>query len=128
MKLKIILFVLVLFSSNLVFSQHANNTVSNKTLTGKLEKRKWSKTTESYCAQGSDYYVIVLQKDSTSHVLVFNEKIKLETTVDVLLNQTISVYGYFETKIIKQSNDPMVQQPLGGDFYCSVFMVKNIMK
>lgn len=55
------------------------------TLTGKLVKKPWSKTLESYCAQGSDYFVLVRPKKK-----------------DVLLSLSESDAPMFETWLRKK--------------------------
>lgn len=53
----------------LIFASSAHS--QSITLKGKIEKRPWTKSIESYCAGGSDYYVLVNRRQS--YVLEYNE-------------------------------------------------------
>ena len=43
-----------------------------QTLTGKIVKKPWTKSSQSYCAQGSDYLVLSA-KDGSEYVLDFSK-------------------------------------------------------
>jgi hypothetical protein len=73
--------------------------------TGKLELRPWSKSEQSYCAQGSEYYVliqangeeIVIRNDSGQDLAPFEGK-------------DVQVQGTLETKTIKPPQNNFSQQ------------------
>lgn len=108
------------------------------TFTGTLELRPWSKSTQSYCAQGSEYYVLiqadgeelVIRNDSEQDLAPFN-------------GQAVQIEGALETKTIEPPrNNPLaqrivVQRPrfLGGNeseeeeeiaFTCTILVLHQI--
>ncbi len=89
-----------------------------ETLKGKLIKKTWTKTIQSYCAGGSDYYVLV-GKDKKEMVL--NLSAWNEAQIVKKLNKQISLKGKWET-VQKENNDPMSQQPLNAPL-CRTFVV-----
>ena len=106
-------------------------------LSGELIKKEWTKSTESYCAQGSEYYVLQVNNSSRSVIIEFgNEKIKLSK----LINQNVEVIGRHIDKTIP-TGDGVTQEPinihsnLNGEgaesktnkpLTCKVFKVKEI--
>jgi hypothetical protein len=120
MTMKNVLFICLLFFG--VFKS-----LAQETFKGKIIAKPWSKTGESYCAQGSDYYVLE-QKDQSAIV------IKNDKTVDLKkwVGKAVQITGKIETKEIKSSN-PMEQRPVNTDinskeipFTCSVLVIQNI--
>jgi hypothetical protein len=89
-----------------------------ETLKGKLVKKTWTKSMQSYCAGGSDYYVLV-RKDKTE--IVLNIAAWNEQQIVKKLNKQISLKGNWET-VQKQNKDPMSQQPVDAPT-CRTFVV-----
>jgi hypothetical protein len=136
---KLLPLILLAFLSAPVFAQQgsvaikATNSATSETrevtLKGELLLKKWSKTTESYCAQGSDYYA--LAGEGGEHVL------KLKKYQNKVLRRkvgkTVELTGKFVTRTIKadpNSQHPVVPNPItgedDGDFECTVFEVSKI--
>ncbi|TAE70925.1 MAG: hypothetical protein EAZ85_11315 [Bacteroidetes bacterium] len=101
--------------------------MTEKTFEGKIEKKPWSKSTQSYCARGSEYFVLVLP-DQTEHVIQNNSK----TDLEALDGQQVKITGKMETRVIKAN--PMEQRPINpfekddGTFRCEVLAVSKIEK
>jgi hypothetical protein len=95
------------------------------TLNGVLKLKQWSKSTESYCVQGSEYYVLsrpnqpdlVLQMSSTPE--------------EQWLNQRVRIRGERVTKSIPKPDDGL-QHPVSSlgeeSFQCTIFRVKQVNK
>jgi hypothetical protein len=140
---KSILFTfLLLISSGFLFAQNQTSTEtitanSEETITGTLEKRPWSKSLESYCAQGSDYYCLVETDTGKEWVL---QALGGKNTNNKFVNKKVSIIGVVSTKTIEttSSNNPkeISQRPVSSDpvtgesreeaFTCTVFIVKKI--
>ncbi|MCU0438301.1 MAG: hypothetical protein MUC49_10310 [Raineya sp.] len=103
------------------------NGYAQETFVGKIVAKPWSKTTESYCAQGSDYYVLE-QKDKSAIVIQKDKVMDLKKWQ----GKDVQIKGKIETKEIKPSN-PMEQRPVTLDidgkevaFTCSVLVIQEI--
>ncbi|TAF33285.1 MAG: hypothetical protein EAZ57_06510 [Cytophagales bacterium] len=97
-----------------------------KTMTGKLLKMPWSKSHESYCAGGSDYFV--LEVADQRHILQTKSK-KIWSSLTQNANKTVTLKGYAEDKRIEPN--PMEQAPIGPDgkvatIVCPVFVVQGL--
>ena len=89
-----------------------------ETLKGKLVKKTWTKTMQSYCAGGSDYYVLV-NKDKKEIVLnlaAWNDK-----QIEKKLNKEVRLKGNWES-VKQENNDPMSQHPVDAPV-CRTFVV-----
>ena len=110
----------------------------NTTFKGKVLEKPWTKSTESYCAQGSEYFVLQMSN---------NEEIVLKNTTALKLKdfegKKVSITGVKETKTIKSKNDDMGQRPISqepisipvkdgekekisNDFTCTVLVINKI--
>lgn len=105
------------------------NAYAQDTFTGKIVAKPWSKTGESYCAQGSSYYVFE-QKDQSAIVIKENKSVDLKKWE----GKYVQIKGKIETKEIKPSNNSMEQRPISTDingkevpFTCSVLVIEEIM-
>lgn len=99
--MKHLLFLLI----GLIFASSAHS--QSISLKGKIEKRPWTKSIESYCAGGSDYYVLISRKQS--HILEYNEEL-LEKWVGkrvILTGERIQLVRKAEAA------DNMSQHPVG---------------
>ncbi len=98
-----------------------------QTFTGTLLAKQWSKSIQSYCAQGSDYTVLKLS-DGSEVVLENMTRKKLAD----FNAKTVEISGYYEIKVIKKpisSQQPSLEQrpDMGGeDFRCKVLVVQSI--
>lgn len=96
-----------------------------ETFTGTIKKKPWSKSTQSYCARGSDYFVL-LQNDESEMVIQNNSTINLENWVD----KKVKITGKKETRVIKANLNE--QRPINpfekddGTFKCTVLDMKKI--
>lgn len=93
---------------------------------GTIIQKPWTKSTESYCAQGSEYFV--LQPTSSKKVSIV---LKNNPDIDFsrYANKKVAISGRLETRIIEDNNDPMEQRPSTGlenNFRCTVLDVKSI--
>jgi uncharacterized protein YpmB len=88
-------------------------------LKGKLIKKTWAKSMQSYCAGGSDYYVLVGKdkKESVLNISAWNPQ-----QITKKLNKQVSLKGKWET-VQKENNDPMSQQPVDAPL-CRTFVVQ----
>ncbi len=91
------------------------------TLSGKLILKHWSKTQQSYCAGGSDYY-IVKAKNNKETVLDLTTMSK--DLVTKSLNKKVTLTGTWLTEV-KTNDDPMAQQPVNPPM-CETFIVKSL--
>lgn len=117
-------------------------TPSKQQLKGEILHKPWSKSIQSYCAQGSDYFIVKTEEgefvleNGTSEELQAYDK------------QEVQLSGYFKEKVIKPQNDfeqrpveqapveqmPIEQKPQGSEekasegFRCKVFVVEQILR
>lgn len=103
-------------------------------VTGVLLHKEWSKSTQSYCAHKSDYFVIRTEKGKE---IVLHGQGK-NTKGKKMLNfagKKVTLHGYVKTKNIKPSSNPMEQRPVSynpvtgkqdDSFSCKIFVVQNI--
>lgn len=112
-------------------------TTKEITLEGYLYQRVWSKTEQSYCAGGSDYYVIQ-DRQKKEHILQFKEKgAAMKSLLTVLQGKWVRATGNFREKEIVPPSDgvtsqhPVTTTPDGkqdNTFKCIVFDCKTIME
>ncbi|MCU0449857.1 MAG: hypothetical protein MUC97_08445 [Bernardetiaceae bacterium] len=124
--MKHILFLISLFCFVGLRPAHAQE-AQEGTLTGKLVRKPWTKTTQSYCAQGSDYYVLQLASGEEL-VLEGGRPKRLRTLTD----RQVTVVGRQTSKVVKpKEENPMEQRPVGlpgqpNEFTCTVFVVRQL--
>jgi hypothetical protein len=107
------------------------------TLEGKLVQKPWAKSGQSYCAQGSDYYVLVLS-DESEKVLEKQDKKDWANLLTEKTGKTVKIKGYDEIKVIKhpkaengmELQHPITTNPITGEetdsYTCNVFVVIRI--
>lgn len=146
--MKRLLFVLAIsfaFSTSYAQEGHLQSTAEDAAapaskevvLKGKLIRKPWTKSTESYCAQGSDYFVLLV--DGREHILDIRKSTlkKLQRTK----RKKVTVRGQFITRFIpgpsEDEVDHNLQHPVSsnpetgevsGDVTCTVFKVRGIGK
>lgn len=126
------LIIFVSFISFICFSVKAQNEKLDPIkLSGKLIKKEWTKSTESYCAQGSDYYVLQVNDSQRFVILEFDDKISRVSKFD---NEKVIVVGNHIEKRIASENE-ISQKPINSHstssekeetFTCKVFKVSVI--
>lgn len=120
----------------LFFSLQLHASSAPEVIRGKVILKSWTKSSQSYCAQGSDYYVLLVKGEE--HVLVADEpqikKLKRRT------GKKVKLRGEFITRTISVPDDdntsqrPVSLNPTTGqsepntDFTCTVFMVQRVGK
>lgn len=77
---------------------HAENTA---TFQGQLVLKPWQKSTESYCAGGSEYFVLQAE-DGNSQVLQTPEAL---TQWQAYVDQKVVIQGYLQEKVISPPSD-----------------------
>ncbi|MBL7813726.1 MAG: hypothetical protein JNL70_01885 [Saprospiraceae bacterium] len=110
----------VIFSISFLFFFNTFIVAQTEILSGKIIKKEWSKTIDSYCAGGSEYYVLV-QNDKTETILDLSRwrKKKIEKSV----NQTVTLKGVWQSNS-KKNDDPYSQHPTTPTL-CRIFVVKK---
>ncbi len=104
--------------------------ISLKKYKGIILSKPWTKSTQSYCAQGSDYFVLKVGKQE--FVLENQSSINLADYKD----KKVSFYGYEKTRTITPKDDGSqrpVQMSLDKDgkeiketaFTCTVLIVQK---
>jgi hypothetical protein len=124
MKLPLLLLLLALAAC-----QSKKATLDQTTIEGTLIKKVWNKSTESYCAGGSDYYVLQ-DRTGKTQVLQFKEIGKpLRSLLNILEGKRVKATGTFKEKEIAPPAE-ISQQPVTNDangvFRCTVFECSNI--
>ncbi len=121
-----IIFVISLLYFLGISTMTAQNTVIQED--GVIIQQQWTKSEQSYCAGGSEYYVFKTKE--AEYILVTEKAVKLG--VKRLLNQKITLKGKLVTKKIKFS--PYEQHPVEYDingkpkdyYECTVLEVEKI--
>jgi len=107
----------------------------SEVLSGTILKKSWTKSTQSYCAGGSDYYVLSLANEEL--VLENASKTDAKKFFGQWLGKKVKVVGTKFQKKIKNENNfsqkPIEYDPITGkekedDFSCWVFKVQKIYK
>jgi uncharacterized protein YutD len=123
-----------LFILSLVFATTIQAQGKDKDLKGTFKEKPWAKSGQSYCAQGSNYFVLV-EKNGAEHVLDFSKDAGAATQYRKWLNKPVRVKGDFTTRTIKANKDEISQRPISygpdgkeisSDYTCTVFTVKSI--
>lgn len=102
----------------------------SQSFTGKLRHKPWAKSMQSYCAQGSDYYVLEMR--SGEHVLEFAEGVP--DNINRYTDKSVIIRGELVRKTIPASQNPMEQRPVtitpngtsAADVSCEVLRVKQM--
>lgn len=111
-------------------SSPAEGAGGEESLTGTLIEKPWSKSTQSYCAQGSAYFV--LESGKQEYVLAYEESMLEDLQSHD--GQKVTLTGAFETRNIEPSTEEISQHPVSlnpdgttdDSFECTVFRVKKI--
>ncbi|MBX7241048.1 MAG: hypothetical protein K1X92_04805 [Bacteroidia bacterium] len=99
------------------------NAQSEQTFKGKIIQKRWSKTLDSYCSGGSDYYV--LQAKGSDEIILDLSLIEAKTSLKPFLTaRKVWIKGKMET-FVKEAGDPMMQQPVTPPS-CTMLRVSDI--
>jgi len=94
-------------------------------LTGTIIQKPWSKSQESYCIGGSEYFVLQYGEDLTI-VLQHPEADKL---LDDFIDKKVTINGYRQTNTIAPSDRTPangIAQTLSYPVLCTVFIVQEL--
>ncbi len=110
--------VIFVFLTNSFYAQTEIRTetkVDTISMQGILSKKQWSKSKQSFCAQGYEYYVLTTEKEE---ILIASTD-EIGKLLDEHLNRSVNINGYLEKKIIPQND--MLQHPEGSETTCILF-------
>ena len=110
--------VIFVFLTNSFYAQTEIRTetkVDTISMQGILNKKQWSKSKQSFCAQGYEYYVLTTEKEE---ILIASTD-EIGKLLDEHLNRSVNIKGYLEKKIIPQND--MLQHPEGSETTCILF-------
>lgn len=103
-------------------------------MSGVLLHKEWSKSTQSYCAHKSDYFV--LRTDGHKELVLHGQGKNVKgKKMQVFAGKQVILDGYVKVKEIKPNGNPMAQRPVSYNpitgkksesFSCKVFIVQNI--
>lgn len=134
-KLLIITGLVVFFSTSSFAQKKLKQSPHTRTqISGTLIHKEWTKSTQSYCAHKSDYFVIRLD-DEKEIVLHGHGKNVKGKKMMVFAGKKVILDGYLKTKNIKPSGNPMAQRPVSYNpvtgkkdesFSCKIFVVQNL--
>jgi hypothetical protein len=89
---------------------------------GKLLKKTWTKSMESYCAGGSDYFIL---KMADNQSIILDISAWSPKKIATYLQKDIELKGTWRTETKDESqNDPRSQHPTTPTM-CRIFVVKK---
>jgi hypothetical protein len=98
-----------------------------KTLIGTLIKKPWRKAYDSYCAGGSDYFV--LQQENSAPITLKYTAPKGGKSLNELIDQHLLISGYYQTQFVsptERSADGFISQTMSTTVWCTHFVVQHI--
>ena len=110
--------VIFVFLTNSFYAQteiRTENKVDTISMQGILSKKQWSKSKQSFCAQGYEYYVLTTEKEE---ILIASTD-EIGKLLDEHLNRSVNIKGYLEKNVIPQND--MLQHPEGSETTCILF-------
>lgn len=110
--------VFFVFLTNSLFAQteiRTENHVDTISMQGILSKKQWSKSKQSFCAQGYEYYVLTTEKEE----ILIAATDEIGKLLDEHLNRSVNIKGYLEKKIIPQND--MLKHQVGTETTCTFF-------
>ena len=119
-----------LMASDLAIQETNENLVQphRETLTGTLNKKHWQKSYDSYCAGGSEYFV--LQQPNTSLITLKYTPPKGDQTLIDFINQPIMITGHFQTEPVfpsdRSADNGFISQTLSNPVFCTTFIIEHI--
>ena len=103
-------------------------------ISGTLIHKEWTKSSQSYCAHQSDYFVIRLDNEKEIVLQGQSKNVKGKKMM-AFAGKKVSLDGYIRTKLIEPSSNSISQHPVSthpvtgkkdNSFSCKVFVVQNI--
>ncbi|HID98845.1 MAG TPA: hypothetical protein EYP59_00970 [Thiotrichaceae bacterium] len=119
-----------LMASDLAIQQSDENLNQphKETLTGTLINKPWRKSYDSYCAGGSEYFV--LQQANASTITLKYTPPKGDKTLIDFINQQIIITGHFQTESVSPSDrsaaNGFISQTLSDTVFCTRFIIEHI--
>ncbi len=90
---------------------------------GKLLKKQWAKSIESYCAGGSDYFILEMADNQT---IILDLSAYSQKKISKYLQKSVTIKGSWRTENKDESqNDPYSQHPTTPTM-CRLFVAKEI--
>ena len=97
---------------------------------GTIKQKPWTKSTQSFCAQGSEYYVLVMVDETET--VIQNES---GQDMTAFIDKKVKITGKIETKTIKPSHNPAEQRPVSinpitgeeESFKCTVLIATKLL-
>ncbi|OJJ20142.1 hypothetical protein BKI52_16860 [marine bacterium AO1-C] len=127
--------LLVFFSASAFAQKKLKQPRHTRTqLSGTLIHKEWTKSTQSYCAHQSDYFVIRLDNDKEIVLQGHAKNVKGKKMM-IFAGKKVRLDGYLKTKVIEPNGNPMAQRPVSTNpvtgersesFSCKIFVVQNI--
>jgi len=134
-KLLIVTGLLVFFSASTFAQKKLKQPRHTRTqISGVLIHKEWTKSTQSYCAHQSDYFVIRMENGKEIVLQGQGKKVQGKKMM-VFAGKKVRLDGYHKTKEIESNGNPMSQRPVSTNpvtgersdsFSCKVFVVQNI--
>lgn len=103
--------------------QEIVETGTDITLQGDLIKKPWTKSPQSYCAQGSDYFSI---QTGTEELVLDYAPLYTEAQVSAFVGETVLITGTRKEKEIECEEGSQCPSTPNNLFSCEVFSVKKI--
>lgn len=111
-----------LLTSLLLLAAATTTLAQQRELSGTLLRKDATKSTEAYCAGGSEYFVLETKEET--HILEINSS-KLKKMVQAQIGQPVTVIGKEREKSIEPSDEGSHPVSPGGVFRCTVFTVDS---
>ncbi len=86
------------------------SSTKSKSYTGIILEKPWTKSTQSYCAQGSEYFVLKVQDEEW----VIDNKSGVD--LKKYHEKTVTITGFEQTRKIPKPQDPFSQYPVTNSF------------
>jgi hypothetical protein len=121
--MKYLFFFLLVFSFSTFSFAQVKGGKNNKTahtekmvsISGRIESKSWAKSAQSYCAQGSGYFVLILSQKSGENQDEIILENKTKEKFEQFSGKKVKLTGYYYKKIVKASKNPHEQHPVGFD-------------
>lgn len=123
----IVIVLVVVVAGTLYFlnkpQQSLPTSVIGTTLNGVLVKKEWEKSSESYCAQGSDYFTL---KTNNEELVLEFEPVYSEAQMAMFSGKNVAITGEKKLKKIECPEGSQCPATSDGVFTCEVFKVNKI--
>jgi len=125
----IIIIILVIVTVGVFYflnkpQQGLQPSITDKSVNGILINKEWTKSFESYCAQGSDYFT--LKTINNEELVLEFEPVYTETQMSNFSGKNVTVTGEKKSKKIKCPEGSQCPVTPDGVFTCEVFKINKI--